>query len=326
MGETKFQRVVVVFFVVVLALIFISTRSIIRSNERVLSETRQLRSEFRNEIRGVENSVERSLEAFEKENLWYRTSDFEIETTDQNFEDATITYELELNEYDINDHVYLVLTNEKTKETMTYEFERNGTSLSFTAEMELATKYNYEAEIIRETGSVRKSYIARGIYLAEYISEMLDIDIDFEGGSYNHTNGTGSTSFNVYVYKENYNKYFKNFKFDIASIEADIYINKELVETIDLINDTKYTKDTDSRKYTREFYDEDILLDYRGTYTFEKKLAENEMFNEAVIVRVTDSTGRVFIDMFGGHEDYEYYYQLIHGELEDGKTVIKINW
>lgn len=263
--------------------------------KRIIDEVRSVKTEMsaiREEMRGVDSRVARTLREFQKENSWLAESDAEITGFDKEEMSFTGVSTFILNEDDQDSEISLMysMVDEDGESGAWNEIAlEKSQSLAYRVEMKLDPKYDYQLRVKSKSGEVVKTGELRGFSIRSNFEDRMNADV--------HMREMGS------IGKKN----TMEFDFNIDSFYGKFYDASKKKELKDML------RIKDIRIMVKEDGKDDILID---EYLY--KDGKNVLEGEDKELRI-DQDKRGDYENFSGKLKYEF-----ETSVEGSETFIEI--
>jgi outer membrane murein-binding lipoprotein Lpp len=323
----KSNKILIVFAVLLLFSNYLTYSAIDRLENRV-SNLNNTVSRLSNDMNNISGQVSRSLNEFISENSWIGIS----EVRAGHYKEETMTVEVdvkvEFNELENEESVYIVVQdtegNVMDKIDVTEDLK---SSLNLNRTLDLSIDYDYELSILGESVESKRSDKLDSLYIMSRIQQMFYVDGHGWEAEYDEEGNYKTVKMDIMInsafQKEQFiADYFKDRK--IVDAKGEIFVDDELFDTIDLLNDEDweiyqdgYSSDVKEEKVEREIPAmeegavplfeftgaKEYFVDLSGTYSFEEYVNPQQKVQMYVVFK--DNQGNEYRHPIYGIFDYE---------------------
>jgi hypothetical protein len=257
-------------------------------------------SHIESRISGINNSVQNTLNEFNKEKMWIRSHDIRIVEYYLDEEKVDVNISIEFNELIKEEKLYLVIKDENNDQE-TLEMEGYEESMVYTDTLRLDSDKDYEFSVVGESAESKRSDDVDQLYVKSTINNLIVFDSHVHRSSANAEKEIQNFHFNLLAYKNvQRNSIFEDYtkNLEIVSLIGEVYVDETLLDTMDFINGDNWEHLDVRTEGEREPVFETqmgskIIVDIDGVYNFDEEISY-EMSDIVLVVKAEDSNGRVY--------------------------------
>ncbi len=278
---------------------------------------------LRSEIQNINSQVSNTLESLRRESLWVRESSYQVKDFNKDLSQAEVEITFTLNEKSKEEKIYVTAVSQKNNKTYQFDVEESE-SLIYTLNFSLLADDNYDIQVLGESNQSLRSSPLETLNLSHYKKSLVTVNGELMGAQYSYEDEEGYFSFYVFVdvrrkSEEMFAEFLKDFT--VKEVKADIYVGKEYIDTMDLLNRENYTHKEledlsnaipERESEERKRISESEHYSFSGIYEHKE---EWEFPDIKLIVRVQDNKGNTYKAPIG-HFTNEEYEEILGEEVD----------
>jgi hypothetical protein len=296
------RSVTIILVILLAATVFFNLNMMSKINnlENMILNINNNYSHIESRISGINNSVQNTLNEFNKEKMWIRSHDIRIVEYYLDEEKVDVNISIEFNELIKEEKLYLVIKDENNDQE-TLEMEGYEESMVYTDTLRLDSNKDYEFSVVGESAESKRSDDVDQLYVKSTINNLIVFDSHVHRSSANAEKEIQNFHFNLLAYKNvQRNSIFEDYtkNLEIVSLIGEVYVDETLLDTMDFINGDNWEQLDVRNEGEREPVFETqmgskIIVDIDGVYNFDEEISY-EMSDIVLVVKAEDSNGRVY--------------------------------
>lgn len=296
------RSVTIILVILLAATVFFNLNMMSKINnlENMILNINNNYSHIESRISGINNSVQNTLNEFNKEKMWIRSHDIRIVEYYLDEEKVDVNISIEFNELIKEEKLYLVIKDENNDQE-TLEMEGYEESMVYTDTLRLDSNKDYEFSVVGESAESKRSDDVDQLYVKSTINNLIVFDSHVHRSSANAEKEIQNFHFNLLAYKNvQRNSIFEDYtkNLEIVSLIGEVYVDETLLDTMDFINGDNWVQLDVRNEGEREPVFETqmgskIIVDIDGVYNFDEEISY-EMSDIVLVVKAEDSNGRVY--------------------------------
>ncbi|HCX04158.1 MAG TPA: hypothetical protein DHM42_06680 [Clostridiales bacterium] len=296
------RSVTIILVILLAATVFFNLNMMSKINnlENMILNINNNYSHIESRISGINNSVQNTLNEFNKEKMWIRSHDIRIVEYYLDEEKVDVNISIEFNELIKEEKLYLVIKDENNDQE-TLEMEGYEESMVYTDTLRLDSNKDYEFSVVGESAESKRSDDVDQLYVKSTINNLIVFDSHVHRSSANAEKEIQNFHFNLLAYKNvQRNSIFEDYtkNLEIVSLIGEVYVDETLLDTMDFINGDNWEHLDVRTEGEREPVFETqmgskIIVDIDGVYNFDEEISY-EMSDIVLVVKAEDSNGRVY--------------------------------
>jgi len=296
------RSVTIILVILLAATVFFNLNMMSKINnlENMILNINNNYSHIESRISGINNSVQNTLNEFNKEKMWIRSHDIRIVEYYLDEEKVDVNISIEFNELIKEEKLYLVIKDENNDQE-TLEMEGYEESMVYTDTLRLDSDKDYEFSVVGESAESKRSDDVDQLYVKSTINNLIVFDSHVHRSSANAEKEIQNFHFNLLAYKNvQRNSIFEDYtkNLEIVSLIGEVYVDETLLDTMDFINGDNWEQLDVRTEGEREPVFETqmgskIIVDIDGVYNFDEEISY-EMSDIVLVVKAEDSNGRVY--------------------------------
>jgi hypothetical protein len=296
------RSVTIILVILLAATVFFNLNMMSKINnlENMILNINNNYSHIESRISGINNSVQNTLNEFNKEKMWIRSHDIRIVEYYLDEEKVDVNISIEFNELIKEEKLYLVIKDENNDQE-TLEMEGYEESMVYTDTLRLDSDKDYEFSVVGESAESKRSDDVDQLYVKSTINNLIVFDSHVHRSSANAEKEIQNFHFNLLAYKNvQRNSIFEDYtkNLEIVSLIGEVYVDETLLDTMDFINGDNWEHLDVRTEGEREPVFETqmgskIIVDIDGVYNFDEEISY-EMSDIVLVVKAEDSNGRVY--------------------------------
>jgi hypothetical protein len=296
------RSVTIILVILLAATVFFNLNMMSKINnlENMILNINNNYSHIESRISGINNSVQNTLNEFNKEKMWIRSHDIRIVEYYLDEEKVDVNISIEFNELIKEEKLYLVIKDENNDQE-TLEMEGYEESMVYTDTLRLDSDKDYEFSVVGESAESKRSDDVDQLYVKSTINNLIVFDSHVHRSSANAEKEIQNFHFNLLAYKNvQRNSIFEDYtkNLEIVSLIGEVYVDETLLDTMDFINGDNWEQLDVRNEGEREPVFETqmgskIIVDIDGVYNFDEEISY-EMSDIVLVVKAEDSNGRVY--------------------------------
>ncbi len=298
--NNKYITILLVILLAVTIFFNLTMMSEINSLRNMLGNINNNYRNLESRIGGISNSVQNSLNQFNQEKMWIRSHDFKLIEYYPDEEKVDIDISIEFNELKKNEKLYLVIKDDSNDQQM-LEMEGYEDSMVYTDTLQLDADKDYEFSVVGESAENKRSDDIDQLNVKSTIENLVVMENWVHRSSANSEGEIQNFHFNLFIFKnvERYSVFEEFVKgIEIIDITGELYVNGDLIDTLDFINGDNWEELEIRSEGEREAVRETkggtkVILDIDGVYNFDEEISY-EMSDIVLVIKAEDSNGRVY--------------------------------
>jgi hypothetical protein len=296
------RSVTIILVILLAATVFFNLNMMSKINnlENMILNINNNYSHIESRIGGINNSVQNTLNEFNKEKMWIRSHDIRIVEYYPKSEAVDVEISIEFNELK-NEEALTLLVVDSSNNKIPYKMEGYLDDLAYNKIIRLGSDEDYSFSVIAGNVVSKRSSDVGNLNVKSTIENLVVMENWVHRSSANSEGEIQNFHFNLFIYKnvERYSVFEEFVKgIEIVDITGELYVNGDLIDTLDFINGDNWEHLDVRTEGEREPVFETqmgskIIVDIDGVYNFDEEISY-EMSDIVLVVKAEDSNGRVY--------------------------------
>lgn len=296
------RSVTIILVILLAATVFFNLNMMSKINnlENMILNINNNYSHIESRISGINNSVQNTLNEFNKEKMWIRNHDIRIVEYYPKSEAVDVEISIEFNELK-NEEALTLLVVDSSNNQQSFEMVGYKDTLVYNDKIRLDSDKDYSFSVVGESAESKRSDDVDQLYVKSTINNLIVFDSHVHRSSANAEKEIQNFHFNLLAYKNvQRNSIFEDYtkNLEIVSLIGEVYVDETLLDTMDFINGDNWEHLDVRTEGEREPVFETqmgskIIVDIDGVYNFDEEISY-EMSDIVLVVKAEDSNGRVY--------------------------------
>jgi hypothetical protein len=297
------KNVTIILIIILAVTVFLNLNMMneINNLENMISNINQNYRHLDGRISGINNSVQNTLNEFNKENMWIRNHEIQIVEYYPKAEAVDVEISIEFNELK-NEEALTLLVVDSSNNKIPYKMEGYQDTLVYNDKIRLDSNKDYSFSVVAGNDVSKRSTDVDNLNVKSTIENLVVMENWVHRSSANSEGEIQNFHFNLFIYKnvERYSVFEEFVKgIEIVDITGELYVDGTLLDTLDFINGDNWEElevrsEGEREPAVRETKpDTKVILDIDGVYNFDEEISY-EMSDIVLVVKAEDSNGRVY--------------------------------
>jgi hypothetical protein len=297
------RSVTIILVILLAATVFFNLNMMSKINnlENMILNINNNYSHIESRISGINNSVQNTLNEFNKEKMWIRNHDIRIVEYYPKSEAVDVEISIEFNELK-NEEALTLLVVDSSNNKIPYKMEGYLDDLAYNKIIRLGSDEDYSFSVVAGNVVSKRSSDVGNLNVKSTIENLVVMENWVHRSSANSEGEIQNFHFNLFIYKnvERYSVFEEFVKgIEIVDITGELYVNGDLIDTLDFINGDNWEEleirsEGEREPAVRETRSgTKVILDIDGVYNFDEEISY-EMSDIVLVVKAEDSNGRVY--------------------------------